>query len=457
MRLFLFAVALPTVCVASACADQDGARQYAIAEIRDLDQALVDKVGVDELLRMSEYLDERVPRDAVSNTVHMGVDEFDCVFIERQPSLEKMRREGRDVEAILAEVLKARPVDSDDSAPTMTEVQPEGSRELAAEVPSQPVEEFCPLGTVPVRQIPLVEMARYGTLEGYKRRTPQETPAIVGAYEYANVRHSNTTSYGVRSDINLWSPAAEAGDHSISQMWVSRGTGDNRQTVEAGWRRDGDDSDGKSRLFVYFTNHDYDPGDDNCEQSTCSCYNLDCGFIQSDNTVFIDGVWTSYSAAGGSQFAQEMSLTKLYSGDNWHFMFGTKWVGLWLVSYFDLNGIFSSANRITFGGEVYDLGSEAVPTPLHTTTDMGGDGTFGSNANRWQHAAFQKRLRSQYTVPNGSFTFATLSTASEIEPTPQCYDAWTTTSGDANWGRHMYFGGIGRHTSGPGTNWCQYQ
>jgi hypothetical protein len=30
----------------------------------------------------------------------------------------------------------------------MTEVQPEGSRELAAEVPSQPVEEFCPLGTV---------------------------------------------------------------------------------------------------------------------------------------------------------------------------------------------------------------------------------------------------------------------------------------------------------------------
>jgi hypothetical protein len=88
MRQFLLGIALPIVC-ASACADEDGSRQFAIDDIRALDQALVDKVGVDELLRMSDYLEERVPRDAVSNTVHMGVDEFDCVFIERQPSLEK--------------------------------------------------------------------------------------------------------------------------------------------------------------------------------------------------------------------------------------------------------------------------------------------------------------------------------------------------------------------------------
>jgi hypothetical protein len=371
--------------------------------------------------------------------------------------LKKMRREGRDVDSILAEALKARPTESDDSAPRMTEVLAEGSREIAAEYPSQPVEEFCPRGTVPVRQIPLVEMARYGTVEGYKQRTPQESPGTVVAYEYANIRQTNVTTYGAKADINLWSPAAEAGDHSISQIWISRGAGSDRETVEAGWRRDGDDSDGKSRLFVYFTNHNYDPGDSNCDNDNCSCYNLDCGFVQTDNTVFLDGIWSSYSASGGSQLAQEMSLAKIYASDNWHFLFGTKWVGLWQISHFDSNGLFNSGRQVTFGGEVYDVGSDVAPTPLHTTTRMGGDGAFGSNAGRWQHAAFQKRLRSQYSVPNGSFTFASLSAGFEIEPTPQCYDAWTAVSADANWGRHIYFGGIGRHTSGSSSNWCQYQ
>jgi hypothetical protein len=126
--------------------------------------------------------------------------------------------------------------------------------------------------------------------------------------------------------------------------------------------------------------------------------------------VFIDGTFASYSTSGGAPYSQQMALTKLYASDNWHFMFGTKWVGYWSRSYFDTNGLCDTANGITFGGEVSDDGSTAIPTLLHTTTRMGGDGTFGSNAGRWQHAAYQKRMQSQYTV-NGSLSVPLRGTA----------------------------------------------
>jgi hypothetical protein len=125
-------------------------------------------------------------------------------------------------------------------------------------------------------------------------------------------------------------------------------------------------------------------------------------------------------------------------------------VGLWVRAMFDSSGIADSASRITFGGEVY-----AANNSPHTSTDMGGDGTFGSNASRWQHAAYQKLIKSIDTVLNGSATWTSPSVTLLTPTRVTCYDHFKDATTDATWGTYMFHGGIGNHTSGPLSNYCQ--
>jgi len=425
-----------------ACGNADETRLYTDQRIRALPQELAEQVGPSELSAMEAYVDGIVKPETVSNTVSMGGDQFDCVFVDRQPNIERRRDNGEDVSATL-EAIKddvARLQEKQENSSSGRDELAPGTKSLApAPVQvSQPVEEVCPIGTVPIRKIPLDEVAAYGTLDNYL--TVVNTPPSPAHYNHATADRSGNV-YGMRANINLWSPhrrPSTNGDHTIAQMWLYGGSGSSTETVETGWREYG--TNNSSRLFAFFTNSNYATGTTNCSTHNCSCYTFQCGFAQTDNTVFFDGVFGNYSTAGGSQYESNFGLVKLYTTDNWHVMYNGKWAGFWDRSYFGSPGLYDTGSYEQWGGEVYDDFSDIQ----HTTTAMGGDGAFGSTL-AYRHTAYERNLEVEVTPPAGSLTFtAATGIGVNNDSHPECYDAGAGTN-DPSWGSWVEFGGPGQH------------
>lgn len=187
---------------------------------------------------------------------------------------------------------------------------------------------------------PLAEVARYGSLGAYLRKAP---PAE-DEYEYVYARQY-TTYYGAESLMNRWNPTiSTSGDHTLTQIWVARGSGLNTETVEAGIiRRSGSDA----KLFIFTTNSNYQPPE------APGCWNGNCAFVQTDFSVVLDGGWGSYSSSGGDQWENWFLLLKDDDAGHWWFRLEGTWVGYWPRTYFDSNGLINKASRYTFGGEVF--------------------------------------------------------------------------------------------------------
>lgn len=442
------------IAAGTACGGDDQTALYTDSQIRSLPQPLVDKIPIDELERMKEYVTrQRVKPETLSNSVYMGGDQFDCVFVERQPTIERMRDTGEDVTAVLDELENARKelqagLRDDESLskglPPPRGVDPKSNRPIPLEG-TQPIEEYCPPGTVPVRRVSLEEVAAYGTLDSYITST-QISPggSSGGQRDYARVGRTTTISYGARAALNLWNMGDfRAGDQSISQIWVARGPriGTTYDTVETGWRIYGAAPPYRSRLFVFFTNSNYSPNsaNTNCTTQTCSCYNTACGFIQYDNTVFLDGIFTNTSVSGGAQYESTFALLKSGGNNgNWWMTYNGKWTGYWPRDVFLNIGLRNYADRLAWGGELYDSHSQY---PTHTYSDMGGDGTYGSSPNAWTHAAYQQQLKTVDTAP-GYFPAWTTPFVTSLATRPECYDIWVGT-GDPISDTYFYFGGEG--------------
>ena len=400
-------------------------------QVGQLDQSVVDAVGTAELAHIVGYLRDRLLPSDIIDQVDLNGEKFACVEYDRQPAVKKLAAEKHDVSVVDAPTTV--PKDVAQRIAALTDDQ--GNRpELAV----QKADHECPAGTVPVREVSVADVAAYGSLKAYLTKPP---PAGVG-YEYAHARRT-IANYGAASSINIWNPyvsSTGAQDHSISQMWVSRGSGGSAETVEAGWVRR---KTGDARLFVFTTSDGYGAADDgaiDCEGSTTSCcWNNDCAFIQNSGTdVYLDGTFNSYSTSGGAQSESRYFLFKDDTTGDWWFNYQGTWVGRWPRSLYDSNRIRDSASAIDFGGEVYD-----DVAAYHTFTQMGGDGAFASGG--YGHAAYQNVL--QYaTVSGGNYFLNQASSLSELEPTPTCYDASYVNSA-GNWGAYLYFGGPGYNTN----------
>jgi hypothetical protein len=144
------------------------------------------------------------------------------------------------------------------------------------------------------------------------------------------------------------------------------------------------------------------------------------------------------------------SCTRITLWGHWWFKYNDTWVGYWPRDVFHDSGIKNQAQNTDFGGEI------TYPSSLtqHTATDMGGDGTFGSNAGRHQHAAYLRDLlRIQRNFSNGTLFYEAPGTTLFTPTRPTCYDHFRTVA-SSPWNEYMFHGGIGFHTSGGTSNHC---
>lgn len=236
----------------------------------------------------------------------------------------------------------------------------------------------CPPNTVPIKRLTLDDLARSKTLAKFHYKRPiEEPPADPGegggaTHHYSAVRDTNENK-GVYADLIVKAPFVHAGvdEFSLSQLWDRRGgTGDNRETVEAGWIVYPNKFGSGTRFFIYSTSDNYGPA---------SGWNLENGrFSQNPGLPICVGCTVSTGST--------MNLLLFKDNDNgsWWVQLNGVWVGFWNISLFDANGLQVMGDTVTWGGEIIDT----HPNGQFTDTDMG-SGAFSNSSS----TAYQATMR----------------------------------------------------------------
>lgn len=377
-----------------------------------------------ELGRMRRYLDNRYDHGKIVHQFRSGAGEdIDCVPLNEQPAMRRPEMRGH--------VIETPPP------------APEGDVETAEleamfGISDTPDENGnvrrCPAGSIPILRLKLEDVARFGTLENFFRKTPPGAAATAPDTEFEAPRAGSTATHqyavsrqyvdnwGSEAVFALYNPYTEiTTDFSLSQLWVIRGSGTDMQTVEGGWQRYPlKYGDQYARLFIYYTPDAYSTG----------CYNLDCSaFVQTNGSIVIGSKFASYSTPGGTQYVNTFRYQKGGTTGSWWFALGTTNIGYYPRSLFDSVGLADKGYRIDFGGEIVDM-----VTTRHTMTDMG-SGRFPSEGKNY--AAYQRNMK--YIDTTNTYRTVTLTTS---RTDAYCYDI-TMTSGDASWGTYILFGGPG--------------
>jgi hypothetical protein len=367
---------------------------------------------------LQEWLAQRYPEGALVAVVTSNLgNTFDCVQRGRQPALR--RADGT-----------FRPIATPPAAPT-SGLQP---KLVPGEAPAVAESINCPTGSVPMAHVDLETLLRFPSLSAFFAKYPgaasPEAARIVGStarHQYAKV-DQYVDNWGGDAVFNLWNPYTERdSEFSLSQIWVVRGSGSDKQTLEAGWQDYPDlyGSD-KPKLFIYSTQDGY---------GSTGCYNGTCGdFVQVSATITPTIGWTNHSSTGGTQYIIQLRWQRDDLNDNWWLMYGTQWVGYYPGTLYDSAGVKNEAARVSYGGEIID--DDAVD---HTRTDMG---SGGYPAGGWQQTAYTRTLRTIST----SNTWQAASTASEFRTDANCYDVDLSSSAGV-WANYFYFGGEGYGTS----------
>jgi len=380
-----------------------------------------------ERARMERYIKEyEAPLKIVKSFPGPSGETIDCVDINTQPALQ--RREMRDHKIQFAPGTLPGERKQERPAGQGTIRQPDQLYLLTGE--------SCPEMTVPIRRLDMATLARFRTLDDFFKKEggylqkPCGDDASAG-HEYAHASMS-VANWGAESILNVWSPYVEQSDEfSLSQIWVVRGSGADRETVEAGWQVYDDlYGDWRAHLFIYFTPDNYGSG---------GCYNLSCGaFVQTNNTVYIGGGFTNYSVPhGGEQREFKLLLYKDGTNGSWWLRYGDTWVGYWPRTLFDGNGLRDQGSIVDFGGEIVNTQTDG----RHTRTDMG-SGRWPYEGFAW--AAYQRAVR--YVDTSNFYQSATGLTESRTND--RCYDIDLTNSG-GDWETYFYFGGSGYNSQCP--------
>ena len=401
-----------------------------------------------ELPKMQAHLNKFFARDGVKKSFKHGEDDVDCVEINKQPS---MKREG-----MAGHIIARAP------APLKVPAAPHGSAAMGAKSPAVasiflPANLQCPNATVPVRRPGIDELKSFKTLTDWFRKQPSHlaaTPRTPGApqpqaarspwlpnaalgpsslHQYAHAARYGLKNYGAHSAINVWNPRVQdKHEFSLSQIWVTRGSGAGLQTLEVGVQLYPDKyGDSRARLFVYSTSDGYAH---NTHDS--GCYNLDCGrFVQVSKKVVVGSAFAAYSTTGGAQ--QEIEASWMKYGNDWWLSVQGEWVGYYPGSLFNAGGLKDHADDIDFGGEIID---DRTYHAAHSTTAMG-SGAYP--ASGFSQAAFQRRIF-YFDTPTTA-QWATGLTPSRTNKS--CYDIGTVNTGDPKWGTWFFFGGPGFNLS----------
>lgn len=284
----------------------------------------------------------------------------------------------------------------------------------------------CPEGSVPMHIHTLEEVARFKTLEDFQSKPIQHSSVrrkgATTTHQYAVVAQ-NVNAIASQSTLNIWSPSVEnSTEFSLSQIWLEGGSGNNLQTLEAGWQvypaRTGDT---QPHFFIYYTPDNYSTG----------CYDLACSaFIQTNAAVTIGMTLLSSIRDGLQQEGTVAYWRDPTTGHWWLIVEGNISVGYYPTTLFNSAGIKNFTGRISYGGEIIDREINGK----HTGTDMGSGDFSAAGSGR---AAYQRSL--QYMNTNQQIVVA--NPTSTIVSDAQCYDLALNLN--ATWGRYFYFGGRG--------------
>lgn len=414
-----------------------------------------------ELVRMEEYARNLYdPRDVVHTFRTASHDVVDCVPLYAQPAMRTPEMRGH----VIQRAPTTLPAGADPRAGSFGDASLTPEHELLAlgERDENGAERRCPQDTVPILRLQVETLKRYRTLADFRskypshlggdprgalgaldRLDPQEdlggaragelrsgssSPPRVGStanHQYAHA-YQWVGNWGAESNLNVWNPYTDrSSEFSLSQMWITRGSGSSLETVEAGWQKYRDlYGDWNARLFIYFTPDNYGSG---------GCYNLTCGaFVQTSSSVIIGSSFSNYSSLGGAQYSIKLLWYKDGTTGHWWLKYGDTWVGYYPRSKFDGNGLMDSAALVDFGGEIIDTPGDGV----HTATDMG-SGNFANLG--WQQTAYQRNIlyvdtSNNYRSPSLTGTYTDY----------WCYDISSYDGG--SWGNYFYFGGSGYNT-----------
>ena len=378
-----------------------------------------------ELARMQAHLDSLYAQSDVVHrfTTALG-DDVDCLPFQKQPGFSQVGSLDGVAPVLQAEARFERPPSLAGFGSGL-----DGSGRARA----------CPAAMVPIRRRTLDDLKAFATLEDFLAKTPSRVRDLVDGLGFTHEHGALTTdvaNWGAQTTINLWNPAVEAHDISISQMWISGGSGAEHQTVEAGYEADPDHNrgDARPRLFIYSTTDNYNVlNKTNCFDVTCKAFVLLPG-----THVLLGGTFDLASVQNGEQ--RELTLrwqfcpaTECKAWEGWWLRYEAgptaEWVGFYPRNRYSANGLRDQADRIDFGGEV-----GFVRGKTHATTDMG-SGQFPERG--FGSAAYQTNLR---TITTGH-AWAQLDTMNEILQTRDCY---RVSSGSSTFQTGMlFFGGAG--------------
>jgi hypothetical protein len=380
-----------------------------------------------ERARMEKYVAElQSSKKVVKSFPGLSGEIIDCVDVYGQPALTRPEMKGHQIQFAPS---------TEPPGETALEGQKREPRVPAPDQLYSLTGETCEQKSVPMTRLTMETLKNFRTLdEFFQKKSDIERPTggggSSGNHEYAHA-YRNVENWGAESVFNVWSPYNEqSSEFSLSQIWVVRGSGGDRETVEGGWQKYRDlYGDWRAHLFIYFTPDNYGSG---------GCYNTSCsGFVQIDNTVYLSGGFTNYSSEGGTQYEFKLLWYKDGTEGHWWLKYQDKWVGYYPRTLFDDNGLRNNGSKVDFGGEIVNNRTDN----RHTRTDMGSGNFpylgFGS-------AAYQRRIR--YVDTRNFYQRAT--NLNRTVTNDRCYDlSLSTSTGD--WEEYFYFGGSGFNNSCP--------
>ena len=382
--------------------------------------------SAEERARMEKYVaDLQSSKSVITSFAGLSGETIDCVDVNGQPALKRPEMRGHVVQFAPGTTPQGR---ADSMTPEDKLLVPGQLYGLTGE--------RCPERSVPMTRLTMDTLKRFQTLDEFLRRKfidiekPTGGGSAAVAHEYAHAART-VDNWGAESVFNVWSPYVEqANEFSLSQMWVTRGSGSNLETVEGGWQVYRDlYGDWRAHLFIYFTPDNYGNG---------GCYNLSCsGFVQVNNNIHIGGGFSNYSSDGGTQYAFKLLWYKDGREGHWWLRYQDTWVGYYPRTLFDTNGLRNDASYVDFGGEIVNRKTDN----RHTRTDMG--------SGNWPYqgygaTAYQRAVR--YVDTSNFYQQATNLNRSVTND--RCYDL-SLHSSSGTWEQYFYFGGSGRNSQCP--------
>lgn len=379
----------------------------------------------DPVVEMKSWLENRYAPGALVEVVSGSMGHlFDCVDRDRQPALQR-------ADGTFAPVARPPRSPFDDGASKLS------ANEVVADVETA----SCPVGSVPMMHVDLDTLQRFGSLRAFFAKYPdsQGTDTAMApsgrslrtgstaSHQYAGVEEF-VSNWGGDAFFNLWNPYTDrASEFSLSQIGVTRGSGSDQQTLEAGWQElQNLYGDWEPHLFIYSTQDGY---------GSTGCYNGTCGDFVQVAARPVPGVgFTVYSTNWGRQYGIQLRWQRDDANDNWWLVYGTTWVGYYPGTLFDSAGVKNEASAVKYFGEIID--DDPVD---HTGTDMGSGGNPSSGT---QQVAFTRTLRTIST----SNVWQAASSASEFRTDSFCYDVDLSFSAGV-WRNYYYFGGEGYGTN----------